>query len=384
MTKEQWRRILRNHVLITGGAPYRSETPLTPQVEQDLYATLSEMAEAGALILLTPTCGVDGFHLPPEEASFRIHKLAALTQRAAGDKAFVAGMLSGEGCSVAPLGEQEFDHCVATFRAQAQALLDCGVSLFWLDGFTDILSARCALLAIKDICTLPVCVGLRFTADDAGHMSLQYGTDPVCAALILQSMGADAVGYSGPDCDDALDTLSAMRTFSTIPLLALTAPTGQFAPSPAALAEYLPDYVNNTCAVVGYCGADGDGYIAQLAKQAWQVSPFPPDFPQINAVTSYRDAVILDYEGRPVGRDDVVYIKLDKHAKVDEVVDTLIASGAPPAVFEADEEEILERALRRYPGRCGVKCPERLNWLIEEYGQPFITLEKSQEASDDT
>lgn len=375
MTKEQFGRIVKNNVVVAGGVK-REAGDTAAMLEE----RLRDIVEGGANIVLAPTDGLDGMRLAAEEVGPRNVELAAAAMRAAGDDAFVAGVLSG-GVTVRPFGEHAFDACVAGYRAQAQALLDAGVSLFYLGGFTDIFSARCALIAVKDICTLPVCVGLRFESDGAGKLSLNYGTDPVCALVTLQSLGADAVGCCNADCDDVLDALLTMRDFCTVPLLALPRLDGPGTLPAHIFAEYVPSFVNNKCAVVGLsqCAVGAEAYVAQVCKQTWQLVPFVPDFPRINAVSSYCDVLFMDYSGKPVGRDDTLYLKLDRHSKnIEQVVETMVTKSTLPAWFEIDDEQVLERVLRLYPGRCGVTVPDDLLWLVEEYGEPFVVVQPEE------
>lgn len=364
MTKEQLKRILSNCVITAAGV----SCPAEGADGAALARQLADIAESGANVLLVPQAK-DGDALAAA---------VALTQQAAGTQAFVAGTLWG-GVSVKPFGALSFDQCVEHYRAQAQIQAEAGVSLFYLGGFRDIFSARCAVLAVKDICTLPFIVGLDFQPDANGRLLLEYGTDPVCALVTLQSMGADAVGYCGSDCDDAMEVLLAMKEFSTIPLLCLPNLEGCTL-TPYELAEYLPSFVNCLCAVTGFsqCPAEKDGsvYAGQLCKQVWQTEPFPPDFPHINALSSYRDVIFMDFAGQPVGRDETMFLKLDKYCKnVDQVIETMVTQTDLPATFEIDDETVLERVLRLYPGRCGIQAPEDLQWLVNEYSAPILVIE---------
>lgn len=51
---------------------------------------------------------------------------------------------------------------------------------------------RAAVLAIREVCDLPVMVSLTYNEDGR----TLYGTDPVTAVVVMQSLGVDAVGMN--------------------------------------------------------------------------------------------------------------------------------------------------------------------------------------------
>lgn len=76
---------------------------------------------------------------------------------------------------------------------------------------------RAAVIAIREVCDLPVMVSLTYNEDGR----TLYGTDPATAVIVLQSLGADAVGLNcstGPEA--MIDPIQQMVEYATIPLLA--------------------------------------------------------------------------------------------------------------------------------------------------------------------
>lgn len=76
---------------------------------------------------------------------------------------------------------------------------------------------RAAVLAIREVCDLPVMVSLTYNEDGR----TLYGTDPVTAVVVMQSLGADAVGMNcstGPEA--MLEPIAKMAEYAAIPLLA--------------------------------------------------------------------------------------------------------------------------------------------------------------------
>ena len=70
--------------------------------------------------------------------------------------------------------------------------------LLVVETMMSIKEARAALIAIKEVCDLPVMVSMSFREEGRTF----YGTSPETAIVTLQSLGADAVGANcstGPD-----------------------------------------------------------------------------------------------------------------------------------------------------------------------------------------
>ncbi|MGV8082274.1 MAG: homocysteine S-methyltransferase family protein [Coriobacteriia bacterium] len=103
------------------------------------------------------------------------------------------------GLVMEPLGSATFDEVFDAFSEQIAALAAENPDAILLETFTDIAEVRCAVLAAKSVCDLPVFASCTFGA--AGRMDLS-GTDPETAAVILEAIGADAIGMNcglGPE-----------------------------------------------------------------------------------------------------------------------------------------------------------------------------------------
>lgn len=121
------------------------------------------------------------------------------------------------GLVMEPLGTATFDQVYQQYYEQVTALAKENPDAILIETMVDIADARCALLAAKDACDLPVFVTCTFNQD--GYMDLS-GTTPEAAALILDSCGADAVGMNcglGPDALYPL--LVRMAKVTELPLI---------------------------------------------------------------------------------------------------------------------------------------------------------------------
>ena len=97
-----------------------------------------------------------------------------------------------------PIGTLMFEELVTIYKEQVQCMLEGGVDLFVVETMMSLQECRAALIAVKEICDLPVMVTMTFNEDGR----TMYGTDPQTAVVVLQNLGAAAVGVNcstGPD-----------------------------------------------------------------------------------------------------------------------------------------------------------------------------------------
>jgi 5-methyltetrahydrofolate--homocysteine methyltransferase len=97
------------------------------------------------------------------------------------------------GLVLEPMGQATFDDVFAIFAEQIAALAAEEPDAIFFETFTDIAELRCGVLAAKSVCDLPIIASCTFGL--SGRMDLS-GTDPETAAVILEAVGADAVGLN--------------------------------------------------------------------------------------------------------------------------------------------------------------------------------------------
>ena len=177
--------------------------------------------QAGTHILFAPTFTANRIKLEEYGLADQLDDmnrgLVALSKKAAAGKAFVAGDMTMTGSQLYPLGELLFEELVDVYKEQARALYEAGVDLFVVETMMSLQECRAAVLAIREVCELPVMVSLTYQEDGR----TLYGTDPVTAVVTLQSLGADAVGLNcstGPEAMLAL--VARMAEYAAVPILA--------------------------------------------------------------------------------------------------------------------------------------------------------------------
>lgn len=154
--------------------------------------------EAGSQIIMTNSFGANRERLALHDLSARAREInlaAAHLARAEADAAprlvVVAGDIGPTGSILAPLGELSFEDAKSAFLEQANALVEGGIDLFWIETMYDLEEARAAVEASRSAAPdLPIIATMTF--DTAGHTMM--GVSPERAVSALQELGVEALG----------------------------------------------------------------------------------------------------------------------------------------------------------------------------------------------
>ena len=384
--------------------------------------------DAGAMALYTFTMGGNTLKLSEfglQEDTYRINKtLAELSVSVAGDKAFVGGDLSSTGSFLKPLGDLSFEQAVAIYAEQVRALADGGVDFIIIETMIDIQEARAAVIAAKEVCSLPVVVSMTFDE----HGRTLTGTTPDAAAITLISAGADVVGLNcstGPA--EMVPLVRAMKAVSSVPIIVkpnagmprIVDGETHFDMS----AEEFVKYVKPLCEaganlIGGCCGTDAD-YIRGIVAETHTLKPLPWRKSLPPALTSISDAVYIGDTFRVIGErinptgkqklkdalkadeyDTVLAMAIEQKdagahildvnvgmPDVDErqtmmrVLETIAVQAELPLCIDSSKAEVVEQALRIYPGRALINSMStksahvaKLLPLIQRYQAMFVLL----------
>ena len=173
-----------------------------------------QYVRCGAEILETNTYGANRVKLRSFgiEEELRDINVAAveIARKAAGDSVYVAGAIGPLGIRIEPYGPTALDEAREFFREQAAALRDGGVDLIIIETISNIAEIEQAILAVRDVCTLPIIAQMTIGND---HRTI-YGDTPATIARRMDAAGADVVGLNcsvGPDVMlDAVEEMSAV------------------------------------------------------------------------------------------------------------------------------------------------------------------------------
>ncbi|MCL2446974.1 MAG: homocysteine S-methyltransferase family protein [Oscillospiraceae bacterium] len=155
------------------------------QSGHDAKAVHEAYLAAGANVILTNT-----FHHKTDED---IHAAVQAAKQAIGDRqAFVALDISPTGQLLEPMGMLSFDDAYAMFKRQVLAGVQAGVDAIYIETMTELGEARCAVLAAKENCDLPVFCTMSFEE----NMRTFTGVDIPSMALTLSGLGVDFIGLN--------------------------------------------------------------------------------------------------------------------------------------------------------------------------------------------
>lgn len=161
---------------------------------------------AGAEVITAASRGADAVTLEAngiEQSSYDICCAAAQNAKEGSGNAFTL-------MALAPISIREltFDQIYQAYEPQIKAASDCKLDGIILEEMADIVQARAAYTAVREICSLPVIVSFQME-----NGQLPDGTPASVCAGIFQSMGADCLGLN---CrDNPLSLLGALRDFNT-------------------------------------------------------------------------------------------------------------------------------------------------------------------------
>lgn len=354
---------------------------------------------AGSNVLYSPSFGANRRKLEEhgifnKTADYN-RRLAALSQKAADGRAFVAGDISPTGLFLSPLGEASFEELVDIYTEQAAGLEQAGVDLFVIETMMTLSDARAAVLAVRSVSDKPIFV--TFTCDENGR-SLS-GTDITAALTVLQGMGIDAFGLNcsaGPA--EMLPQIKRLREFSRVPLIVkpnagmpeiVDGKTVYNCP-PEQFVELVPEFLASGVAIFGGCCGTTAEHIAALSKALKNAEPVAPapKFTDLLPASTEKLTAYLPVDARhgtiltvtdeledelsdALDSDDaMVAVRLDTWDEVELFADCQYMISKPLCIV-CDDADILEAALRAYQGRPlyeGTLPDSALAPLVSKYG----------------
>ena len=235
MTREQFQTLLKQKIFVLDGATGTNlqkagmPTGACPETwileHPDVLIQLqTDYINAGSNIIYAPTFG--GNRIKLEEYGMEKdlvginEKLVALSREAVmrtGYRAYIAGNLTMTGRQLYPIGTLTLDELIDVYKEQIACLVKADVDLLVVETMMSLAEARAALIAAKETCDLPVIISMTYNEDGR----TLYGTDPETAVVVLQSLGADAIGINcstGPK--EMVPLVKRMKRYANIPILA--------------------------------------------------------------------------------------------------------------------------------------------------------------------
>jgi len=441
MTKQEFRKLVENGPIILDGAMgtglMKAGMPVDACTEEwalahpeAVIAIQKDYVEAGAQIVYAPTFGANRIKLKEYGLEDRIEafnkELVAVSKQAVAGKALVAGDMTMTGQIPYPVGDVPFETFVEVYKEQAQYLVEAGVDLLVVETMMSMQECRAAVLAIREVCDLPIMATLTYN-DDGRTL---YGTPPEVAINVLQSLGVDAVGVNcstGPE--GMVPIVEKMAEYATVPLIAkpnaglpeLEGTETVYRMTPEEFARTGKKLIEAGASLVGGCCGTTPAHVKALAEAVKGMPIREPLIVHRRVLTSERAMVEVKLDGNflvvgerinPTGKKalqaelregklDMVrkfameqeaagaalldintgMNGIDEMAMTKEVIYEVSSTVDCPLVLDTSHIDVMEEALRIYPGRAlinsisyeSAKCDAMLA-LAKKYGAMFILL----------
>jgi methionine synthase / methylenetetrahydrofolate reductase(NADPH) len=241
-----------------------------------------EYVRAGAEIIQTNSFGATFQKLQQFGLQGSLHeiniKAATIAREAAGDRVYVAGSIGTLGLRIEPYGPTSFDEAKELFKQQIVGLLDGGVDLFVLETFSDLSEIKQAILAVQELCDLPIVAQMTIQMD--GNTS--FGTTPEAFTQRLDEWGADIIGLNcgvGPAL--VLTALEKMREVTSKKLSAQpnaglprdVQGRQMYMCSPEYMATFARRFIQVGASFIGGCCGTTPTHIKLLADGIRSISP---------------------------------------------------------------------------------------------------------------
>ncbi len=451
MTREEFRKLVLSRPVILDGATGTNlqkagmPTGVCPEQwilehKEIMLKLQQDYVKAGSDIVYAPT--FSGNRIKLAEYGLETHiaemnrELVALSKEAVHGQALVAGNLTMTGQQLYPMGTLKFETLVDIYKEQASYIIEAGADLFVIETMMSLAETRAAVIAIRELCDLPILASMTYNEDGR----TLYGTDPMTAVVVLQSLGADAIGVNcstGPE--QMIPIVELMREVALIPILAkpnaglpeLIEEETVYKMTPEEFAEAGKMLVKAGAQIVGGCCGTTPEHIAAL-KQAVKEEPVCAiTAKRRSLLSSERKTIELSLNGtfmvigeriNPTGKKklqeelrngqldlvmemaenqeesgaDILDINMgmngiDEKEMLLEVVAQVSQNVNLPLCIDSSHVDVIEAALRQYPGRALINSIslesgkfEKLLPIAKKYGAMFILLPLSDEGLPDT
>lgn len=396
---------------------------------------------AGSDILYAPTFTANSIKLSEygleNEQEELIKTLVGISRQAADEckdrKVLVAGDITMTGRQLKPMGNLELEDLIDVYKQQIKLLEKYGCDILVVETMMSLAETRAALIAAKEITGLPIIVTLTF--ESSGRTL--FGTDAVTGAVVCESLGADAIGVNcstGPA--RMVSIVSDMAANTRIPIIAK--PNAGlpeldennktvYRMDAETFASEMEVLVDAGAQMIGGCCGTTPEFISAINKRFGRGPVRREHYRQdgIRYLASERKTLAFGLDGRfiivgerinPTGKkalqaelregntDRILQFAteqeengagvldinvgmggIDEGAMMLRVIDEVTQATSLPLCLDSSSPEILEAALRHYPGRALVNSVslepakfERLLPTVAKYGAVFILLPLSE------
>ncbi len=382
-----------------------------------------EYIDAGAKIVYANTFGANRFKL--SGSGYTVEEVVSgaiknAKEACRGKDAFVALDLGPTGKLMSPSGELYFDDAYDVYKEQIVA--GCDADVIVIETMTDLSELRAALLAAKENSRKPVLCTMTFEE----NLRTFAGVSISSFAIVAEGLGADAIGINcslGPR--QLLDAIAELSHYTTLPLI-IKPNAGLPDPSSNAyditedefadvMKEYAkigvkffggccgttPKYIKKTKAalqeaeIINKNRAFGGTYICSAAKTVKIDGPRVIG-ERINPTGKKRfkealidgdvgyilnQAIEQENAGAEILDVNVGLPEIDEKEMMIKIVTALLGVTNLPLQIDSTKPDVIEAALRIYPGKAIVnsvngeeKSMAEILPIVKKYGASVVCL----------
>lgn len=447
MNREEFQALIKEHPIFLDGATGSNLQKKGMQVgvcpekwilenPEKLIELQRAFIDAGTNIVYAPTFTANRIKLREYGLENQVremnHALVALSREAAGDRALVAADITMTGEQLSPMGKLDFEELVDVYKEQITCAMEAGADLLVVETMMSLQETRAAVIAAKEVTDAAIMATMTFESDGR----TLYGTDAVTAAVVLESLGVAAVGTNcstGPD--KMVEVVRSMAQVTSIPIIAK--PNAGL-PSldengdtvydmdEETFAREMRQVVEAGASIVGGCCGTTPDYIRALHQSVSQMPVVRRSAPSSRFLTSERATVAFGLDDpfmivgeriNPTGKKklqaelregslemvadfaqqqeecgaqildvNMGMSGIDEKQMMLRAIETVSGVSNLPLSLDSSHVDVLEAALRRYPGRALINSIsyekakfEALLPIARKYGAMFILLPLSDE-----
>ena len=445
MNKVEFRKLCENRIMFLDGATgtnlMKAGMPagVCPEKwileHKDVMLKLQKAyVDAGSDIIYAPTFTGNRIKLADYGLNDQIKEinteLVKLAKEAAGDKALVAGDITMTGRQLKPIGDLDFEELVDVYKQQIKILEEAGCDILVVETMMSLQECRAALIAASEVTDMAVMVTLTFEADGR----TLYGSDAAASAITLEAMGASAIGANCSTGPDKMEEV--IRNMAQVTRIPIIAKPNAGLPSVDAngnteydmdadtFTEEIERLIGAGASILGGCCGSTPAYIEKL-KKVYGDRKIDKDIPRKISGRRYLSSerrslsfgmddlfMIVGERINPTGKKklqaelregnldmvsdfarsqeedgasvldiNVGMSGIDEKDMMLKVMEEVMSITDLPLCIDTSSAEVMEAALRLYPGRALMNSislekgkAEKFLPLARKYGAMFILL----------
>ncbi|OOO00039.1 MAG: homocysteine methyltransferase [Epulopiscium sp. Nele67-Bin004] len=341
-----------------------------PEIIVDIH---KKYLQAGSNIITTNTFGANSYKINDtdytvEEVILEAVKLArqAIDEVGLGER-YVALDIGSTGKLLEPIGDVSFEEMYEVYKEQAAAGQKAGVDIVLLETFTDLYELKCAVLATKENCDLPIMATMSFEANGRTF----FGTSLEAMVVTLEGLGVDMLGINcslGPK--ELAGLVEELMTLATIPVVVqpnaglplMDGDKMYYNITREEFALYIKDFAKLGVSVIGGCCGTEPMYIQSLSELIADVPYKMPQNTRISKICSsstvvnFEDIRIIGERLNPTGKKRLK--EAIKNNEIDYILREAISQKSEGAAIldvnmglpDIDEPKVLKDMVKRIQG----------------------------------